>query len=482
MIRETKCYMTYPNKSITEDLITRDGPATDDDFSPFLGRRKETLEQFSGTQAGRYRESDFIAYSARYDLNPAKINVKSVQGLLVEFEGTVGILKTLEDVVMASTDIDHAYEYLKDQIVGYKKNNSSPYRKNREFLTYTKKNYESDDDVYGTEEKYLLVRDGSDLDNEELEEILRELPYVMKSIWTYSKLYQANLFTFALAFWDILQTKRRNPIINDFANYRTQLISRDGKAVRDFDHGKDNKYTIYPKVTKIFIAPGSHQAEFNLCYKWLSMISRLGINYKDEDGTKYNNDLIDKIICTYIPSNEQYFNDYKDVDIEIMVALKPENILSTAKSGLYSPPEQEEKFNYRQMEYFVSDRIDFVRQLREMPYEFFNDHIDDSMYFLDEILSIMNGKKTSVPRHLISFEYNGLMYMNKEILTIPGYIFGTFRGREDYNVAFTRYGFIVALEESFDELYYMTIEDCVDAIERYKEYGRNNEKGSWKIL
>ena len=140
MIRETKCYMTYPNKSITEDLITRDGPATDDDFSPFLGRRKETLEQFSGTQAGRYRESDFIAYSARYDLNPAKINVKSVQGFLVEFEGTVGVLKTLEDVVMASTDIDHAYEYLKDQIVGYKKNNSSPYRKNREFLTYTKKN------------------------------------------------------------------------------------------------------------------------------------------------------------------------------------------------------------------------------------------------------------------------------------------------------------------------------------------------------
>jgi hypothetical protein len=261
------------------------------------------------------------------------------------------------------------------------------------------------------------------------------------------------------------------------------LIGKDCSYKRQFIHADDNKYVIYPKATKIFISPSMHKSEFNLCLKWLHMLVALDIDYRDEDPLVYNNDFINSIICKYIPTNEQYMEEYKDVDIEIVYALKPENIFTLSKAGLYTPKENSNKMNYRQAEFFIGDSIMMAYKVGDLPKEFFEDHVDDSLRILESVLFILNGNKpVDVPRHLITYESNGIMYTSKKICTIPGNLFGTFKGREDYNVALTKYGFVVALEESFDDVYYITAEDALRTLEDYKNGKKVQEEANWKVL
>ena len=91
------------------------------------------------------------------------------------------------------------------------------------------RNY-SDDGDDAVEEKMLLVQEQDSLSSLEYEEIMRELPYLIKSIWMYSKIYQANLFSFMFAYQDIVDRKNRDVTITDFRDYKTYLLSCSGSV------------------------------------------------------------------------------------------------------------------------------------------------------------------------------------------------------------------------------------------------------------
>lgn len=474
MLRQTKVFSSYPNKSILEDLITRTGPATDDCFTPFEGKQKVIESQFVGNWKVRYKQADFLKYSLNTykDLNPSRMRKISSDSMLQEVDAPTGMYTTLEDLFVNGIENPNVNAYVVQMCVGYKKNGKSPAKETRETYTYTLQN--NDDQM--EEEKFLQIRDDENLSNEDFEEVVKELPYVMKSIWSYSKQYKANLFSFIFAYIDIMSRDRKRKYVNitDFQDYHTFLLKSDGTFVREFVHANDNKYVIYPNVTKIFIYPDEHVAEFGLCKKFIDILRILGIDYRDENPYEYTNEFINSIVCTYLPSNEEYFNEYKDVDIEIMIALKPENIFNVAKSNMYMNTFKESyEFDYNQSAYFVTERIKLAYRMGEISDNVLSDRSEEVFKIVKLVLTIEAKKSVEVPTQFLTFESNGLLHFKKDLLLLDGKYFGKFNGRYDYKVALTKYGFMTILEEDYgDDVSVIMLDDCIEALKEYMAYGR----------
>lgn len=486
MLRETKHVRPYPNRGIVEDVVSRYGAPDVYSFTPFKGKKKVLDDQFTGSQRSKFRLDVFLQEaSGTNDFNPTRAKRTISEGILSEKEEKpTGVF--LEDFIQDGVEDKAIEDWIIMLCVGLKTNNTSPLRKYATYQTRTIRNYSEDGDE-AVEEKMLLMQETDALSNEEFEEITRELPYLIKSIWTYSKMYQANLFSFAFAYQDIYDRKHRVSI-TDFRDYPTYLIKRNGEFERQFVHEADNKYTIYPKVTKIFIYPGDHPAEFGLCSKFMRYLQKLGIDYHDEDPLMYNNDFVNSLICTYLPTNDEYFDTYKDVDFEIMVALKPENVLTTPKAQMYMQPIDSTTFDYSETAFFIGERIKIASRMEDptQPIRFITDK-ESAYNILEEVMYLKNkdnGKdvRLNVPRQMCTFERSGLLYVNKQLCLIDGKYFGKFRGRLDYKVVLTQFGFAVAIEESFTELYYLLPEEAMLALEEYETNGTNNGSAGWHSI
>lgn len=468
VLRETNYIETYPNRTVIEDMIVRDGPATEDSFTPFKGVREAFDAQFRGEWSGRFKMREFLK-SQTSDFEP---NVK-----------LHGDIYTLEQCFINGVESPLVEEFIMNVATGYKINNTSPARKNKDYQTYTVKYFGGDDDDEEKEEKYLQIRNDDMLSNQDYEELIREIPYILRTIWSYSKKYQAHLISFALAYKDVITCKQRAIKIHDFADYTTYRMTKTGVIDKTFNHSADNKYTIYPAATKIFIYPGDHKAEFEVCMKYLRALDMLGIDYRDENPKDYTNEFMEKLVCTYLPTNNEYFVEYGDIDTEIIAALKPENIFATRKSHIYQNIVQPTKkeFDYSRTVYMISERLLMAYQMNERNREMFSDKSEDTLLLLDEILSIKAGQQVTAPRNTIEFMSDGFMYFNRVPFFIDGELFGLYNGRTDYNVGFTKYGLLVIVEEDYSEVYYMTLNNARLSIEEFK-YNGKVEKTYWKNL
>jgi hypothetical protein len=166
-----------------------------------------------------------------------------------------------------------------------------------------------------------------------------------------------------------------------------------------------------------------------------------------------------------------------------MVALKPENIFSTSKSNMYINTLSDNKeFDYNKSAFFITERIKLAYRLGEIDDELLEENEDATLALLDRILSAMQGKNITVPRQIVTFEANGLLHFKKEILDLPGEYFGTYKGRTDYRIVLTKYNFVVALEEEYDDVYYLKIDDCFEALKEYETYGKVQSEAHWKRL
>lgn len=498
MIRETRCFEVYPSRSVIEDLVTRDGPPTEDSFTPFIGKHNIIEEQFCSTQKAKFKLNDFLQYVRNRDLNPSVVKVSKQYGMLEDGERVVAGYRTLEDMIVDGQESPEVAKYLIMMCVGFKKDKESPYRKSQVEYTRTIRNNDGDGDEE-TEEKYLQEREDDRISNEEYEDTLREIPYLIKSIWSYSKMYQGNLFSFAFAYADIVERKHGKTDVNiqDFRNYTMYCINKDGSFKKTFVHGDDNKYTIYPQLTKIFITPGSYQAEYNLCMKFLNALKVLGIDYHDEDPLQFNNEFMSKLVCTYLPGNEQYIQEYKGVDPEIIVALSPENIFTTAKSSVYVPVDNNSgSYDNTQTIYFISESLGLAYKLwsTHKKTTLFDENKELALSILTKYLQVYTKDPTRVaPVDLLVFHpTTGILYMKntdnrnrsrvQNYLILDGRYFGTFKGGRDYQVILTCYGFIIALEEEFDRVYYLPAEYCLEALEDYDEYELEARKEHWRAL
>lgn len=482
MIRETRYLQTYPNKSVLKDVITREGPAKYEDFTPFDGMEHLIKEQIKGKASSKFVLADMFKHYTNRDLDPSRIKVSKSYGPLQEDARDLAGYVTLDDIVTVEGSKSKSVEdYFRNLLIGYKIDNKSPMRFATEQYTHV---FVDDEDGEAIEERMLINKEyEDDVPNEEFVEIMAELPYLLKSIWSQSKLYKVNLFSLFLAYCDLVKRHNKKVItVTDFRDYNIYLIKKNGDFNRVAIHEDDNKYDTYRDAIAIFTNPGTHTMEVNLCKKYMYCMDRLGIDYRDENPLDYNNEFIESVICTYLPTNEQYFLEYKDVDAEIIVALKPENIFTMTKSRMYTPTESGHTIDFAKLEYFIMEHMYTLRNLGILPDDLLNEDREGTLQLISGIMSISAGKPVGVPKDMITFESSSLVYFNKKLLVLPGYYFGRFRGSTKYSIAFTKYGTVIPLENNYEEVFYLSKEDCLDAVERGLEGESIQEEAHWKCI
>lgn len=488
MIRRTKEVVSYPSRTVIEDLLLRDGPATDKDFTPFNGCADIIDEQFKGSLKSSFKLQQVLNDNNNNDFAPSRVTKRNTFGELEEKLDEKEGFKVLEDCIIDGVEHPAVRNFIKSLLIGLKVNNSSSLVKGKERMTMV---FTNDDDGEEEEEKMSIIKvNDEDISNDDYEAIIAELPHIMLSIWSISKRYRANLFTFIFAYYDIVSQPDKNVnnvTVTDFSRYELHRIKTDGSFNGVFSHADNIKGDIYRDALDIFVVPSKHTVEYSLCEKLINMIDTLGIDYKYEDPTSYNKEYIESIICTYLQSNDEYFKEYREVDKEILKALEPQNILSVLKKDLYSPIKQQFYVDYTQSVDYISDRLLYA--LRED----MSDPVISKLLIKREadakaLYMCLKAKKqeTIEDENLLRFEGNYLLYYNKDLVLIDGKEIGLFDGSNSYKCVLTVFGFPVIIKHSLDEeFYYIDNEDfykIVEAIINGNGEDVREKEANWKRL
>lgn len=478
MIRTLGHAIPYPSNTVLKDVILRSGPATADSFSPFDGLNDVVLQQFSGTQMDNFHISQFIDFISGREFDPTKVTVKKQSGGLIEKTSINAGFDTIEDVYSDPLGNVHMSMYVEWLCVSFKKDADSPYRALKVFNTNTLRDKDGEESI---EEKYLLERKSdTDISASERAEIITKLPYLIKSIWSHSKDKQANLFSFLFGIWNKLKAKNGNISKYDFQKALTIKIKKDGRFERYFSHADDNKYTIYPAACDIFIYSADHPVEFNLLVSYARCLEKLGIDVAKEDASIYTNDFVNSIICTYLPSNKEYFTEYGKLDIEVAAAINPENILSKVKMDLYNPNVDISKSNYidyTEAAYFASQRFIIAAMAGDVPYDVLEPNETAYKSLLNTVaVKLTDGALKTFPAKLVEGS-DGLIYSDSDgevtILTSNIDIFVSYP-RNCVAVMFTVSGMVVTIDEETQDVYYLTYENAMRFLN-----GEQDKNANW---
>ncbi len=268
----------YPVGTIIGDLLDRDGPATPDSFSPLPGQHEEFKNQFKGRAMLLFDRKRFLQFKTNTDFDP---RAKAYPLRLEE---------TPDSVVN---------EYFREYCIGYKTRVNGDYT-NKLMRSMQPVGVDTDtgDTVPLTELSVDYYEDTLDR-----REQLERLTYVIHRIWNESVECKANLFSFTIAYADML---RREVISINRHSFRSYAIEKKLLKVKNnepFSHEADIKYSIYTGAMDIFIFRSSEI--FQYCKEFIKLLSELGYNAAYEDPNDYTGEWVDTIPCLGLPSDSE---------------------------------------------------------------------------------------------------------------------------------------------------------------------------------
>lgn len=347
-------FITYPSRSVVEDVITRDGPPDKNSFTPYYGCRDVIMLQF-GKKEGNFNLPDFLCYVSGQDFTPSRVRkeVEYAEDEIPDYSDkeTAGFT-TLESV----DDNDHVRKHVTNLIIGYKINKDSPYRNNdvREVMYMT--DDESGESFSPGELK--TIRDNIDLD--QFLEIQKKLPYLLKMLHQGSIYYGIHLLSFLRAY-EICKTMGKW-MPQDFGAQGVYKMNRDGHIGRLFVHADDNKIpTYYPYGRKWASGEFPNDSYYKAAQEFLNILYSVGVDIKLEDPTRYDKEFIDSIVCTYIANNESYLESFGYVDPAIITALNPQNIFKSRVQKLDTTQRSEVRKSMNTLAEIININIDVLK-------------------------------------------------------------------------------------------------------------------------
>lgn len=480
MIRQKLMVQSYPSKTVLEDVAMRSGPPDKDSFTPFIGKHDLLLEQFCGTQMERFNIDGFLIENASFEFDPAKRNDKKVVGIMEIEEREEK--QFLEDFIVDGQESESVKEWFIQACISYKKRKDSSYRKVD--YTYNSVSYGDEENTFDPR-MAETTKDDFNSSQEDYELALRKLPYYIKALWTYSRIYSANLFSFVAAYMDMLKNKRYtrdNIIVNYFSKYTTYMLKLDGTYKRRFDHECDIKTERYKKVTDIFCYPGRHKEIMSLVNEFIDICEILKIDFERQDTMIFNAEFIDKLVCTYIPTNSEYLKYYGEVDAEVMHAIKSDNLFSKTKLSIYSDPNKSIEENSRMenlMDYELRLKILYntysispTREVREL----FMGSKELAIKNLNAITYITTGKNLDMAPFV---DLDGFLIRTKgsnEPLVIPTGALGPYAGVAKYEVMITQNGSVILRKYDADDTVFIPAESVITTIEENLDAGRKQNR------
>lgn len=474
MLRSTRQMIRFPSKTVLEDVLTRTTGYLDPEaYSPFRGMPELIEEQFKGSDRTKFILEDCIEYNYKGDLNPSKVKVADTSEGFDNGEKVLAGYVYLEDMFENEED---ARLWFTRQLIGYKIHSDSPFRKEDSYDTLM---IGAGDDKDNEKE---LLEDVDNFDLAQHDKILNEIPYLLKIIHNKSKEMRAHLLSFLRAYAILLERGKKVSTINpkDFDSFALFRVKSDGTIDRQFDHAQDNRGEHYPAARSFILGYHPNDEAYKACMKLLDYYEYLGINWLEENPTIYNNSFMERLICTYLPSNEEYFQKYGQLDAEVVAALQPENIFKVGNRTSFFADSEVRTVSRQEILNYIkgSMNIDKLRYpVKWRKYKEDGDAI--TLEFLEKYFCRNMKRVVSLNDRFLRID--GFFYTLKRsivVLQIPE--LGRFDG-EVPNIIFSIYGMAIILPDRFEEnVYYLPIEECIHRFEASRK-GEPYETG-WYIL
>lgn len=468
MLREKAIRRTYPNKTVLEDLLTREGEATEDSWSPYTGKRDVIAEQWGGQWRQKWNLNKFLEMHMNRDVDPAKI------GRAGNASGTDSNrpCETLEDTMSGGLEPQSVLVYVRSLFVGCKIDTNSPFRLDTQ-TTRMVNSFDEDGDSSVSEADLEIRQDDDEISNKLYDETIREMPYIIKYLWCLSKSMKVNLFSFIFAYARCIEYNEFYTVTSrDFLKYPTYKITPTGEPDGQFDHKNANKYVggPYRNTVAMFQYRDAHPLEFHYIDKFIKGLKVLGLDFKNENCLDYNNEWINSLVCTYLPSNDFYIAENIETDIEVMTAISPNNILSATKTDLYSSSldsimsGESSETDVENELYLLGDSVLLSYKAGFLPKNFLDTMHEGFWDFLHTCLAIDAGCEIDIPKERVSFDRIGITRFDGNPVLFPGSMFGELAGA-DYNVVILKSGYILPVGGGLEELVYMPLMQAYDRLE-----------------
>lgn len=362
MIREVPHIRKYPCKTVLEDVATRIGPATEESWTPFNGKKDELNKQFRGDAAHTFRIEDFISHNANLEFVPRKSKAKKYVGGM-ELNEVDETLDTLESFMTESGEHPKILQWFQNCCAAYRMHKTSPFRRGDKMYGNISV-ASSDDDSIMDPRMFQTIEPMYSLGQEDYDNALKRLPFYIKAIWQQSRLYWVDLFSFARGY-KILMDNSNNGVITvrDWALVETYALDKHGNHTKRFTHSTDIKTPKYTDALQIFLQPDLHREVFGLIISYLELCKTLGIEIARQEPCPFNNDNVSKLVSTYLPSMEEYVSYYGIVDSEVIYAIRSSNIFTKKKIDIYQDRNLDitdnKKYEFLRL---ATDRLEIIRE------------------------------------------------------------------------------------------------------------------------
>ncbi len=477
MLRNIETIRSYPSKSVYEDLLTRVGPPTKDSWSPFTGMAEIIDHQFTGIARDRFNLEEFIEY-ARHDsgdLNPSKVNTveRETDGIM-EASTNAGYV-TLDDMVKDKDAVKRSLTYA---IIGYKRNAASPYTRNNAHYTRAFVDDETGRIDSENEQRVMDV----DYGRRDYQEVIEEIPYLLKIMHKFSCSEHYQLFSFLRAYACLIEVKPKASLKNsDYAAYTTYRLKSNGVIERAYNAALDNRGTEFPAARKFIEGGSPDDPAYKAAMRLLADFDILGLNIKDEDPALYSGDNIQRIVCRRLTPNEEYFKDYKNVDPELAAALQAENLYKTGRHiTMFEDDTQTMDIN-RFME-CVRIELSTLMVIEPKMFDSWSDKNYQVIKYVSDYYNYLTfmrtGKTSNISFNRNDFTYcDGILLVNGDWLKLEQNIFDC---NSSGFFAISEYGFAIRIDPIYDSLYFIPIEDLIESLEKRKK-GDSDYGIYWRV-
>jgi len=318
--------ITYPNKTIIEDLLTRDSFVGKNAFTPYLGMRHLIKKQLGKDTI--VTAEDILSDSIEFDPGKARANDDGVDRDESAYEVRDGnYYTTLEKIPEEFVE-----RYITQQIIGYKLHNKGLNKlKYETCVAELIVDEEEGDFIDGTD----LVTVEMDYSTEDIINAEHELPFILKLLHKGSKEKGASLLSFIIV----------------YEEWKAKREGKDDMCIKPRDlYGSGKIYEMHStgELGAPFTAQANTTEKFAMLKRWLfgqipndpyykaykrlmTVLTILDIDITKEDARMYTNSVMDKMLCTFIQSNSEHIEQFGEGDPRIVELLRKDNLFSIIK-------------------------------------------------------------------------------------------------------------------------------------------------------
>lgn len=368
-------FLYLPNKRVVDDLIERDGLPTKESFTPYNGMNYLISEQMCG-------ERFSILGVDVIKENIQELSVRRLKGK--EDVGNDDSLSIDENYAFLLDDIheDYIRDFMRSQLIGLKVNKTGARKvleesskiQNLMFDVETNKVYNISDDYVEDE-----FEDSFDV----ISEVRRKIPYLLKKLQDGSIQYGVSLLSLFIARDGVIQKlgKRSCDIKpRELLAYPIYSVNFKGELMCTLDPETANNTQKFIEPKNLVLGVDPINPYYRAGIELTSYARQLGYNLYEEDARDYSPTYINRLMCSYILSNQEVLLDIGAYDPKILELFKNGAIFDV-KTNEPVPKQTSKVLKLREM---AIKKMNYVPELHDKC------SIDNNIVKIKEPLKLIN--------------------------------------------------------------------------------------------